>query len=302
MKIKLFLIFGVLLALLSCEEEENLPPDDSSMGEIATDRRIIGTNQQILLACPVTMSTEATDFSIQWEMTDGTAVEQDSYENGISYKRTSWEFPGAYTFKCKVKYYYGSELKNLEKSYSVQVKKCHFQNSFIGDDIESVKKNNPQMEFINEGGSGGYIYKESDNLEHFFRFQDGTLEEGMTFELKTAEDGSDFKAAYNFFMVELKKYENEIIEAECYAPMIIDERPPMTAQEKAVVMKFRSLQVLTEEERIIIGTLLENQRIDSLGVEGYLEEDHTVRVFFYLRTGEEKGTYIIRTIIEYGYK
>ena len=171
--ISLFAILSLSVLLSSCDKEDSLPPDSTRMKEIAANRVRIGTNQKILFSCPVYLAPEATDVSILWTTSDDKIAGQESYETGISYQTFSWTNPGEYNVTCRVNYSYGDNgLRSVEKSCRVMIRKCHFLNSFIYDDMATVMSDNPD---ISQSEDGGYIYKESDKITHVLYFENNQL-------------------------------------------------------------------------------------------------------------------------------
>lgn len=257
MKKNLLNIFTLLCAVAivtSCSKEDTLPQDTTTVGAISKDRELVGTNQKILLACEMAVSENATDVSIQWETANGITVEQDRFENGISYCTFVWNAPGDYTVKCKTTYFYGSEVKTSEKPLTVTVCKTDFCNSFLGDDLKTTLIDNPGLSKEN-----GYLLQESPTLLHQFEFKRNVLERGLTIEAKTNTGTPSPKAGYSFFMSEVAKHKKDAIDTEYFLENNPDFIP--TTQQEAVLKKFISGELLSDDERIILGLLIDDYSI-----------------------------------------
>lgn len=292
-------ILSVLIVLSSCNKDDSLPADSTRMSEIAANRTRVGTNQKVLFACPVSLPAGATDVSIEWTTSDGRTVEQESYEAGISYQTFSWSNPGEYVVKCKVKYTYGSEgVKNAEKSYRIMVLKCHFLNSFMNDDVETVLSDNPNVD-RSEDDEYEYIYKESDRITHIMSFYNDLLYYGVTIELKSKIEST----GYIFFKQEVKKRESISTTGQCNAVLITNSDHPNlpTEEEEKVARKVHKGIPLLDEELALLNRCVDNGRIELrynevLEINFNTEEQIDLEII--VKSSEREDTYSCLTDVE----
>lgn len=257
---KYILFLLTILLITSCTKDDKLPLDNSKLGTIACNRAVIGINQKVLLACEVSVSPVAINTKIQWETPTGLTIEQDSYVDGISYCTYSFDAVGEQTIKCKATYLYGGEVVVAEKSFVAKVCQTDFLNSFRGDDKEIVKNDNPG---IDEYGEKLIV---SPTLYHQFMYDDDKFSVGHTFETKINTGTPNPKAAYSFFMTEVKKHEKRAAKQIDYKVWIAEYSmqsrsfTPTTEQE-ALFRKFESGELLDDTERIALGELVDNGTI-----------------------------------------
>lgn len=299
MKTGLLSIFAVVcmgVVIVSCTKEGTMPQDSTAFGVTTISRNIIGTNQNIRLACEVSVAKEATDVQIQWQTANGITVEQDSYENGISYCTFTWDTPGDYTVKCKITYIYGSEVKTAEKPLSVTVHRPDFRNAFIGDNMANVLADNPKINEEND-----YTDEESPALRHKFYFVENIFIRGETIEKKVVANPNP-KASYSLLMLEAKKYEkigSGEIKYSILPSVYIDPDFEPTAEQENVMNKFESGEILTDGERIILGELVDNGTIylkATIPMKNWQGKDSPI-IILCMPLMAVEPTYIIRTVV-----
>lgn len=259
---RFFMLIGIISMAMSCQKEDSLPADNSTMGKISLSREIIGTRQSVELSCPVNISPNATGVEIKWEDDHGITAAPDKYENGIAYITMSWSTAGEFIAKCKVRYIYGNaEVKELEVPVTVVVHPSDFKSSFFGDSYETVVKDNPNG---TQNHKNTYTLAEVGGLFHYFEFVDGKLNSGKTGQFKKNSVNPTPKACYTFFGSEFRSQENAHKQFSPTSVYKVTRREPIvpftpTNEQQRVIDQFQTGTLLTDTERVIIGEMVDNK-------------------------------------------
>lgn len=277
-----------------------MPADITSMGKITCNRVNIATNQTFMLACPIATSEQATDFGVQWGVDGSALTVQDSYEQGVSYKNLTFDKAGTYRIKCVATYRYGSEGVKVKEQFSeIRIKNAQFRGILLGDDIETAKAKNPNMEHISLFPTAQY-YSDvvSPTLTYYFFFEKDKLDIGRTNELLPASSDSP----QTVFARQCDKYSditpNPSIRIEPNWDPATGMLYKPTEQEKLIFEKFSKKSELSQAEQDVLSQLMDRYLIEMIATMPFLDDEKVYIEIRFSASEVNVNQYTVTTFIK----
>lgn len=285
-KISNFIILlSIISIIISCQNEDSIPVDISNIGKISVNREVVGVNQNVEFSCPLNIAPNTSELEILLEDNYGIHHEYTRYKEGIAYFNISFSEAGEHTIKIKAKYIYAQkEAKEIESVITIVVHPMDFNNSFFGDSYEMVVKDNPNGKRESENL---YTLIGENNYLHYFDFVRGKLSQGRTGQIKKNTTNISPKYSYNIFGMAFRAQSRahsqfsptEIHKVARRAPIVPDFIP--SAEQKRVIDEFEKGTLLSDEDRIILGKMVDDKIIiltGSLTWKNFKNETRTITV------------------------